>query len=59
MFGQITFSHDLIHYIGGQDDTNHNLSRRILLLLESSMVLNDKIDGTAYERVIRGIIDNI
>jgi hypothetical protein len=56
MFGQITFSHDLIHYIGGQDDTNHNLSRRILLLLESSMLLNDKSDGSAYERVIRGVI---
>ena len=57
MFGQITFSHDLIHYIGGQDDTNHNLSRRILLLLESIRVLDsDKNDGTAYERVIRGVI---
>lgn len=57
MFGQITFSHDLINYIGGQDDTNHNLSRRILLLLESDKVLeSDKNSGSAYERVIRGVI---
>jgi len=30
LFGQITFSHDLIHYIGGEEDSNFNLSRRIL-----------------------------
>ena len=59
MFGQITFSHDLIHYIGGEDDTNHNLSRRILLLLESdklSLRSDHESKGTAYERVLRGII---
>ena len=59
MFGQISFSHDLINYIGGQDDTNHNLTRRILLLLESEkIILNDDKSsfGTAHERVIRGII---
>ncbi|MCW3106162.1 MAG: hypothetical protein JWQ09_668 [Segetibacter sp.] len=31
MFGRTTVSHDLIHNIGGQEDTNHNLTRRILL----------------------------
>lgn len=59
MFGQITFSHDLIHYIGGQDDTNHNLSRRILLILESRKLLlngSKPSDLTAYDRVVRGII---
>jgi predicted nucleotidyltransferase len=57
MFGQITFSHDLIHYIGGQDDTNHNLSRRILLLLESENVFHQgKNEGTAMDRVIRGVL---
>lgn len=59
MFGQITFSHDLIHYIGGQDDTNHNLSRRILLLLESRKLIlkgSKPNDITAYDRVVRGII---
>ncbi|HET7114954.1 MAG TPA: nucleotidyltransferase domain-containing protein [Hanamia sp.] len=53
LFGQITFSHDLIHYIGGEDDTNFNLSRRILLLLESERIdLGESADssGTAYSR---------
>jgi hypothetical protein len=60
MFGQITFSHSIIHYVGGQDDTNHNLSRRILLLLESRKVLlseTDSIAGSAHQRVVRGIIE--
>jgi predicted nucleotidyltransferase len=35
IFGNMTFSHDLIHKIGGRDDTNENTTRRILLLLES------------------------
>jgi predicted nucleotidyltransferase len=59
MFGQITFSHDLIHYIGGEDDTNHNLSRRILLLLESKKIVlegSGSADLTAYNRVLRGVI---
>jgi len=60
MFGNITFSHDLVHYIGGEDDTNHNISRRILLLLESDkLLINSESDvfGTAYERVIKAIIN--
>lgn len=57
LFGQNTFSHDLIHYIGGQDDTNHNLSRRLLLLLESSKVFNSNVGtGSAYERVLKGVV---
>jgi hypothetical protein len=60
MFGQITFSHSIIHDVGGQDDTNHNLSRRILLLLESRKVLlsdTDSVAGSAHERVERSIIE--
>ncbi len=62
MFGQITFSHDLIHYIGGEDDTNYNLSRRLLLLLESEKILfnnNGESKGmSAYNRVLKGILQN-
>ncbi len=60
LFGQITFSHDLIHYIGGEEDTNSNLSKRILLLLESERIdLGESADsyGTAYSRVILGILE--
>jgi predicted nucleotidyltransferase len=35
-FGAMTFSHDLVHQIGGEDDRNSNTTRRILLLLESA-----------------------
>jgi hypothetical protein len=34
-FGKMAFSHDLVQYIGGGDDTNANFTRRMLLLLES------------------------
>lgn len=37
-FGEMAFSHHLVHQIGGEDDTNRNTTRRLLLLLESSAV---------------------
>jgi predicted nucleotidyltransferase len=53
-FGNMAFSHDVIHQIGGQNDTNRNTTQRILLLLESKPVgKNDQ----AYERIIRGVIN--
>ena len=33
-FSTMVFSHNLIHEIGGEDDTNSNTTRRLLLLLE-------------------------
>jgi predicted nucleotidyltransferase len=33
-FGRLTFSHPLLHMIGGEDDTNANTTRRVLFLLE-------------------------
>src|SRR5260370_13352181 len=53
IFGSLTFSHDLIHQIGREDDTNRNTTRRILLLLESRPV---NADG-AYNRVVDGILN--
>lgn len=52
LFGSMTFSHDLVHQIGGEDDTNRNATRRILLLLESRTVGRDE----AYDRVIKQIL---
>lgn len=37
-FGTLCFSHNLLHEIGGQSDTNLNTTRRVLLLLESCAV---------------------
>jgi len=34
-FGKLTFSHPLLHLIGGEDDTNANTTRRVLFLLEA------------------------
>ena len=53
-FGNMAFSHDIIHQIGGQSDTNKNTTQRILLLLES-VAIGKRTE--AYERVIRGVID--
>jgi len=51
-FGTFVSSHDLIHKIGGEEDTNANLTRRLLLLLESTPVGRP----TAHERVIKNIL---
>jgi predicted nucleotidyltransferase len=51
-FGSLTVSHDLIHRIGGDDDTNRNTTQRILLLLESECVV-----GTAgYQQVVENVL---
>ncbi|MGB2807013.1 MAG: nucleotidyltransferase domain-containing protein [Sedimentisphaerales bacterium] len=51
-FGNMAFSHDIIHQIGGQKDTNRNTTQRILLLLESRSVIDDFV----YDRVIRSVL---
>jgi predicted nucleotidyltransferase len=52
-FGGLAFSHDIIHQIGGEADTNRNTTQRILLLLESAVVG----PPDAYDRVIRGVLN--
>jgi predicted nucleotidyltransferase len=51
-FGSLAFGHELLHRIGGPDDTNQNTTRRILLLLESLPFGR----RDAYDRVIRGVL---
>ncbi len=51
-FGSLTFSHNLIHQIGGEADTNQNTTQRILLLLESRAIGRDE----AYERVVKSVL---
>jgi hypothetical protein len=58
-FGNMGFSHQLIHLIGGQEDTNKNTTQRILLLLESCRLATETPVGersTAHERVLKAII---
>jgi len=52
-FGNMAFSHDVIHQIGGQHDTNRNTTQRILLLLESYPI---GARTEAHERVLRGVV---
>lgn len=52
-FGAMVFSHDLVHQIGGEDDTNRNTTRRLLLLLESCVVGRED----AYRNVIRNVLN--
>jgi hypothetical protein len=49
----MAFSHELVHRIGGEDDTNKNATRRILLLLESKAIGGKE----AYDRVIQQILN--
>jgi predicted nucleotidyltransferase len=53
-FGNMAFSHDIIHHIGGENDTNKNMTQRILLLLESRAIGKR---SEAYDRVIRGAVN--
>lgn len=52
VFGTLVSSHDLIHRIGGETDSNANTTRRILLLLESISIGRPE----AHNRVLNNIL---
>jgi len=52
IFGNMAFSHEIVHQIGGQWDTNKNTTQRVLLLLESRAVGKE----SAYDRIIKAVI---
>ena len=52
IFGNVAFSHPIVHAIGGEDDTNRNTTQRILLLLESCVIGKPE----AYDRVLNTIL---
>jgi hypothetical protein len=58
-FGNLTFSHDLVHKIGGSADSNENLTRRILMLLESRAVSLSEADSAVevWQAVVRSILE--
>lgn len=53
VFGASIGAFDLIDQIGLQSDTNHSLTRRMLLLAESVSLMNE----TVHQRVIRTALD--
>lgn len=57
VFGNMAFSHEIVHHIGGQADSNRNTTQRILLLLEATALRDpgDEADGP-FERLVRQIL---
>ena len=57
-FGNMSFAHDLVHRIGGGADSNANLTRRILMLLESRPVNVSPADSSreVWHSVVRCIL---
>src|SRR5262245_34370587 len=53
VFGCPVFSHDLVHFIGGDVDTNRNTTRRVLLLIESRALQEQ---AGVRERVMRQLL---
>lgn len=57
-FGEAIFCDDLIERIGLKADDNNNLTRRLLLLLESISVLNEPQHRDCRRRVLDGYLDD-
>ncbi|MDI3560175.1 hypothetical protein OWC48_07045 [Bradyrhizobium sp. Arg816] len=55
VFGGLVFSHELIHAIGGDEDTNKNMTRRLLLLLESQAIGSPE-SAQVRDRIIKGVL---
>ena len=51
-FGSLAFSHEILHWIGGEGDSNANTTRRILLLLESKPIGRTE----AWDRVLNNVL---
>lgn len=58
IFGSMAFSHDIVHHIGGQADSNRNTTQRVLMLLEACPIRQTGYAGELgpYERVTRNIL---
>jgi len=57
VFGGPVFCDDLIGNIGLDEDRNQNLTRRILLVLESVAITNPELHGTVRDRVLEVYLD--
>jgi len=58
IFGNAFSCDDLVDRIGLEADDNKNLTRRLLLLLESVTVLNEKVHERCRARVLEGYLDD-
>ena len=59
VFGGVCFSHELIHQIGGDADSNRNTTRRILLLIESTVVgPNEDVRDRVIKQILKRYIED-
>lgn len=58
VFGCTIFGQNLVRRIGLDDDDNKNLTRRVLLLLESVPVLNEGAVSRCWNAVLEGYLDD-
>ncbi len=56
-FGNMAFSHEIVHRIGGQADTNFNTTQRILLLLEATALRESGDTLGPFERIVRQVLN--
>jgi predicted nucleotidyltransferase len=56
-FGNMGFSHQLIHLVGGPEDTNKNTTQRILLLLESISIGSDGPHNRVLTQIVQRYLD--
>lgn len=57
VFGRAVGAFELVERIGLQDDTNHSLTRRMLLLEESVSLMNDEVHGAVLRAALRRYLD--
>ncbi len=59
VFGNLVFSHNLVHHIGGGADSNRNLTQRMLMLIESRCLPfdGDTPDTSVWENVLKNICE--
>jgi hypothetical protein len=58
VFGDRVFCADLLGRVGLDADSNTNLTRRMLLMLESQPVAGDAVHRRCWERVLDGYLDD-
>jgi len=58
VFGGRIFCDDLLSRIGLEADSNTNLTRRMLLMLESQPVAGDEVHRRCWERVLDGYLED-
>jgi hypothetical protein len=57
-FGEVAFCADLVDRIGLDEDINRNLTRRMLLVLESVAIAGEEAHRRCFERVLDGYLSD-